>query len=150
MPLSPWQATAIPHLCRRSSNTHRQIWLSLFWGHCSFALCPGAHWILFVPSKSLFPSVLWKFCNKIPLSFKVRFPWDSKSLCEIPRLGNLMWGQECLQQYVNSFVIIVLQFGTTDVNFFCKGNHDMPPGKWQCIESESRVSLSSNNSVFEP
>ena len=29
---------------------------SLLWGHCSFLLGPGAHKILFVPSKSLFPS----------------------------------------------------------------------------------------------
>ena len=30
------------------------------WGHCSFLLGPGAHKVLFVPSKSLFP-VLCKF-----------------------------------------------------------------------------------------
>ena len=35
-PLSPWQATADPCLCRRHSSTHRQVWLSLLWGHCSF------------------------------------------------------------------------------------------------------------------
>ena len=28
---------------------------SLLWGHCSFLLSPGAHKVLFVPSKSLFP-----------------------------------------------------------------------------------------------
>ena len=28
---------------------------SLLWGHWSFLLCPGAHKVLFVPSKSLFP-----------------------------------------------------------------------------------------------
>ena len=31
-------------------------WLSLLWGHCSFLLGPGAHKVLFVPSKSLIPS----------------------------------------------------------------------------------------------
>ena len=36
-------------------GTHRQVWLSLLWGHCSFLLGPGAHRVLFVPSKSLFP-----------------------------------------------------------------------------------------------
>ena len=28
----------------------------LLWGHCSFLLGSGAHKVLFVPSKSLFPS----------------------------------------------------------------------------------------------
>ena len=32
-----------------------QIWVSPMWGHCSFLLGPGAHKVLFVPSKSLFP-----------------------------------------------------------------------------------------------
>ena len=32
-----------------------QVWFSLLWGHCSFLLGPGAHKLLFVPSKSLFP-----------------------------------------------------------------------------------------------
>ena len=27
--------------------------------------------------------VLWKFCNQIPLTFKVKFPGDSQSLCWI-------------------------------------------------------------------
>ena len=29
--------------------------LNLLWGHCSLLLGPGAHKVLFVPSKSLFP-----------------------------------------------------------------------------------------------
>ena len=33
----------------------REIYVSLFWGHCSFLLGPGAHKALFVPFKSLFP-----------------------------------------------------------------------------------------------
>ena len=36
-------------------DVHRQVWVSLLWGHCSFLLGPGAHKVLFVPSKSLFP-----------------------------------------------------------------------------------------------
>ena len=31
------------------------VWVSFLWGHCSFLLGPGAHKVLFVPSKSLFP-----------------------------------------------------------------------------------------------
>ena len=53
VPLSPWQATADSHLCRRPSNTHRQVCLSLLWSHCSFPLTLGAHNILFLPSKYL-------------------------------------------------------------------------------------------------
>ena len=34
---------------------HWQVWLSLLSGHSSFLLAPGAHKVLFVPSKSLFP-----------------------------------------------------------------------------------------------
>ena len=55
VPLTLQQATANQHLCRRLLDTHRQVWVSLLWGHCSFLLGPGVHKILFVPSKSLFP-----------------------------------------------------------------------------------------------
>ena len=48
------QVTAYPRLCRRLLDTHGQVWVSLLWSHCSFLLSPGAHKILFVPSKSLF------------------------------------------------------------------------------------------------
>ena len=48
------QATADPHLQQSLLDTHRQVWVSLLWCHCSFLLGPGAHKILFVPSKSLF------------------------------------------------------------------------------------------------
>ena len=49
-----------PAICDNMDNlghldTHRQGWVSLLWGHCSFLLGPGAHKVLFVPSKSLFP-----------------------------------------------------------------------------------------------
>ena len=35
-------------------------------------------------------SVLCKFCNQIPLDFKVKFPGCSQSLCHVPGLGNLL------------------------------------------------------------
>ena len=53
--------------------------------------------------------VLWKFCNQIPLVFKVKFLGGSQSLCQIPRLGNLWWALELLQQCENFFRIIILQ-----------------------------------------
>ena len=34
---------------------HVQVSVSFLWGHCSLLLSPGAHKVLFVPSKSLFP-----------------------------------------------------------------------------------------------
>ena len=49
------QATTNPRLCWRLLDTHRQVWVSLLWGHCSFLLGPGVHKVLFMPSKSLFP-----------------------------------------------------------------------------------------------
>ena len=48
------QATIDPCLCWRLLDAHREVWVSLLWGHCSFLLGPGAH--KFVPAKSLFPS----------------------------------------------------------------------------------------------
>ena len=50
------QATADPRLCQRLLDTHGQVWVSLLWSHCFFLLGPVAHTVLFVPSKSLFPS----------------------------------------------------------------------------------------------
>ena len=55
VPPTPQQATTDPRLCRRLLNTHQQVWVSLFWVHCSFLLGPGAHKVFFVPSERLFP-----------------------------------------------------------------------------------------------
>ena len=44
-----------PMPCWRLLDTQGQVWVSLLWDHCSFLLGPGAHKVLFVPSKSLFP-----------------------------------------------------------------------------------------------
>ena len=49
------QASADPCLRHRLLDTHRQVWVSLFGGHCSFILGPSVHKVLFVRSKSLFP-----------------------------------------------------------------------------------------------
>ena len=48
------QAT-MTHTSTKDSWTHRQVWVSVLWGQCSFLLVPGAHEVLFVPSKCLFP-----------------------------------------------------------------------------------------------
>ena len=38
--------------------------------------------------------VLYKFCNQITLAFNVKFPGVSQFLCQIPRVGNLLWALE--------------------------------------------------------
>ena len=43
---NPKQATADPRLQHRFLDTHRQVWVSLLWGHCSFLLDPGAHMVM--------------------------------------------------------------------------------------------------------
>ena len=48
------QATTDPCLRQRLLDTHGQDWVSLLWGRCSFFQGPGAHKVLFVPSKNLF------------------------------------------------------------------------------------------------
>ena len=67
----------------------------------NFFLCPP---IL----ESMFHLVLWKAYNQILLALKTRFPGDSLSLFQIPRLGSPMWGSEPSQQCENFFVIILL------------------------------------------
>ena len=47
----PAEAPADPQLCQRLLDTHGQVWVRLLWGHGSFPLGPGAHQVLFVPSK---------------------------------------------------------------------------------------------------
>ena len=49
--LTPWLASADPRLCGNPPRHLRQAWLSLLWGHRTFPLGPGAHTVLFVPSK---------------------------------------------------------------------------------------------------
>ena len=48
--------------------------------------------------------------NWTELAFKVKFPAGSQSLYQIPRLENLLWARELLQQYKNTFGVIVFQF----------------------------------------
>ena len=64
----------------------------------------------FCPLRVSVSPVLWKFCNQISLIFKVSFPGDSQSLCQIPKLGSLLWGLELSQECQNFFGVIALQF----------------------------------------
>ena len=62
-------------------DTHRQVWVRLLWGHCSFLLGPGAHKILFVPSKSLFP----QSCVSSGSSMVASIATSSKRAYTIPK-----------------------------------------------------------------
>ena len=60
--------------------------------------------------ESLFPPVLSKSCNQIPLAFEVWFSRNSSSRCWNPRLGSLTWGPEPSLQWVEFCGVSVLQF----------------------------------------
>ena len=93
-----------PTLANSFGSVSCGVTASLLWilVHPKFFLCH--------PSlESLSPLVLWKACNHILLALKARFPGDSQSLCQIPRLGSLTWRSEPSQRWENLFGSIVLQ-----------------------------------------
>ena len=124
--LSPWWATAAPCLCRRPSNTSRQAWLSLLWGHCSFPMGPDVHTTLCVPFKSgvsVSPSPV-KVLQSSPSSLPSLILWEFFLLLPDPRLGSLTWGSEPSLQWVDFCGISVLQFVSHPPNsygiwFYC-------------------------------
>ena len=104
------KAISDPRLCRRLLVIYRKVWVSFLWG--SLLLSPGswcAQDFVCAFQESVSP-VLCKFCNQIPLASKVKFSGSSQSLCQIPRLGNLLWVPELSYQCENFFGIIVLRF----------------------------------------
>ena len=101
VPLTPQQATVDPCLHWRLFDTLWQVWLSLLWGHCSFLLGPGCKQGFVCALQGSVSPLLWKFCNHIPLAFNLKFPGGSQSLCQIPRLGNLLSALEPSQQCQN-------------------------------------------------
>ena len=100
-----WGQTINPHLQQRLLQIHRQVWLSLLWGHCSFLLVHAG--FICALQESVSP-VLWKFRSETPLVFKVKFPGSSQSLLD-PQVGNLLWALELSQQFENFLGIVVLQ-----------------------------------------
>ena len=62
------------HASTRLLDIHGQVWVILLWGYYSFFLGPGAHKVLFVPSKSVFP----QFCGSSVI--KTHLPSKSNSL----------------------------------------------------------------------
>ena len=98
-------STLLTHAFARDSQT-----LTGRFGSVSCGVTAPLPWVLVCTrsclclQKSLFPPVLWKSCNEIPVICKVRFLGESQSPCQIPSLGSLMWGLEPLQQGKNFFV----------------------------------------------
>ena len=117
IPLTLQQATVSARLCWRLLDTHRQVWLSLLWVHCSLLM--GTRFFCAL-QESVSP-VLWKFCNQSPLAFKL--PSDSQSLCQILRLGNLLWAPELMQEGKNFFDIIGI--GTWNVRSMNQGKSEV-------------------------
>ena len=78
---APDPAAGCPCLSHRLLDTHRHVWVSLLWGHCSFLLGCGAHKVLFVPSKSLFS----QSCVSSGDSMVVLMATSSKMVYAIPR-----------------------------------------------------------------
>ena len=86
------QATVIPCLHWRLLDAHRQVWVSLLWGHCSFLLGPGAHRVLFVPSESLFPQSCVSSVITSPTGLQSQIPWGFSVSLPDPQVGKSVVG----------------------------------------------------------
>ena len=92
------QATVDPHLHQRLPDTQRPFgWLSCGVTAPFSWVLVGTRFCVCPPRVSLSP-VRWKFCNRILLTLKVRFPGDSQSLYWIPSMGSLLQALEFSQQ----------------------------------------------------
>ena len=107
----PVMSPADPHLHRRPSNTRRQFWVSLLWGHCCSSLGLGACNILFVLSKTtvlVSPSTL-EVLQSNPAGPQAQIPWGFQVPLLHPQAGKPDVGSGPSQQWENFFGIIVLQ-----------------------------------------
>ena len=79
VPLNLKETATNPCLYQRLLDTHRQIWVSLLWGHCSFllmctgfCLCsprvcsPSLMWVLSSNPNGLQSQILWEFSISLP------------------------------------------------------------------------------------
>ena len=80
-------------------------------GLVSYGVTALFFWVLVCARFCLCPPRVcpMKFYHQITLTFKVKFPGFSHSLCQIPRLGNLLSALELLKQWKNFFDTIVFQ-----------------------------------------
>ena len=107
VPLTPQQATVDPCLCWRLLDTHRQIWLSLLWGHCSFLLGPGVHKVLFVPSKCLFPQSCGSSVSNLT-GLQSQILWEFSGPLLDPQVGRSVLDLELSQPLGLSFLMCKL------------------------------------------
>ena len=86
-PLPLWQATADAFLCRRRSNTQRQLWLS----HCGFSCCTqGFVWALqaslkgmrFDSKRNFTPPTILLGLLLCPWTWSICFWWDPTFSCQ--------------------------------------------------------------------
>ena len=69
----------------RLLDTHRQVWVSLLWGYCSFLLVSGAHNVLLCPPRVCFPSSVLDYVKVIML----KVVYLNSSLSTLIELCNL-------------------------------------------------------------
>ena len=151
--LSAPKPASVHHWPTPLPENHGQVWVSLLWGHCSFLLCPGAHKVLSVPFKSLFPQSygssgssmvgLLAFSSKrtysIPKSAALRAPTSAAVHCwPVPP-------QETLKHSSVSVSVGSLCLPQTGGNRFQSWRAQTKP----CVhkESEERSSDSTGNST---
>ena len=110
--LSPRQATTDPCLCRRPSNTHRHVCLSLLWRSLLHSQGPGACKALLVPSKHLWwvwGLILNAIVTLLPSSCGFSF-----DLC-----GYLLWvGYNILLSTVVQPLVVILLFSQLSAHPF--------------------------------
>ena len=80
------------HTSTGDPQTEPDLSVGVYFGSLFFP--PGswcAYGFVSVLQESLFPPVLCKFCNQISLASKVKLSGGFQSLCQISRVGNLLW-----------------------------------------------------------
>ena len=99
------QATTDPCLPWRLLDSHRQVWVNLLWGHCSFLLGHGPYKVLFEPSKRLFPQ---GDCNRSCL-------WFAQGWTRLKRLSSRSSSMVSIQSYSRGPISVgsrVVEFST--------------------------------------
>ena len=118
-------ATADPCLHWRLLDTHRQVWVSLLWGHCSFLLGFGEHKVLFVPSKSLFP----QSCGSSTIKsngLQTHISWEFSVPLPDPQVGKSVG---CLRTFLTVQEFILYNFcavcGSSTQRLYRRANGDL-------------------------
>ena len=71
---TPQQATVNPCLHQRLLDTHRKVWPSLLWGHCSYLLAPG--FVLYLYKQPCTPNLFPQSCG----SSGIKSHWPPKRI----------------------------------------------------------------------